>query len=380
MGRTEYLRDHVSETTPPPKQSRSRTPLVLVIALVLLLVGTGVTWWLMRTDDPVTISGQSLALISPAGGFAATDGPWLQLNLTPARPGENAITVGLANAAGTPVAGDQGSRVQITAENLAEPGKPQRVEAETAGSKPAQIRLPDEGSDWWRLNLTPAISEQPATTTSFYVILPDPNLNGTDAVKSAGSDSAAEAVYNRGMAAQTGLHRVRFRQSMADGQGHNALSLHLINDGSDGQIPGFAYIAPGGLEAYVLGTYRWWRQPGKPWTVDGTSPMVPPSAWDDEYEGATDFRLGGKEMVDGELCQIVTFLVPARTESPRRVAAWYAWWVGERSGQVRREAMVSANHYMLNEFSDFDAPLPITPPIMPAPPVIPTAPANSPIG
>lgn len=376
MGRAQYLRGHLSEPTPAPKRFRSRTPLVVAIALGLLLIGGGLTWWLMRTDLPAAISGQPLALISPAGGFAATNGPWLQLNLTPARPGENAMTVGLANAAGTPVAADRGTRVQVSAENLAEPEKTRSVEVETAGGKPAQMRLSDERSDWWRLKVTPEISGQPTMTTPFYIILPDPNLNGTNALTRAGSDPAAEAVYSRGMAAQTGLHRVRFKQSMADGRGHNALSMHLINDGSDGQVPGFAYIAPGGLEAYVLGTYRWWRQPGQPWVVDGTSPMVPPSAWGEEYEGATDFRLGGNEMVDGELCQIVTFFVPERTASPKRVAAWYAWWVGERSGQVHREAMVSDSHYMLNEFSDFNAPLPITPPIMPAPPLISAAVAS----
>ena len=32
------------------------------------------------------------------------------------------------------------------------------------------------------------------------------------------------------------------------------------------------------------------------------------------------------------------------------------------SGEVRREAMISTRHYMVYEYSDFDAPLAITPP------------------
>jgi len=46
----------------------------------------------------------------------------------------------------------------------------------------------------------------------------------------------------------------------------------------------------------------------------------------------------------------------------RQVVAWYLWWVGTESGQIRREAMVSRLHYMLHQFSDFDAPMTFSPP------------------
>ena len=42
--------------------------------------------------------------------------------------------------------------------------------------------------------------------------------------------------------------------------------------------------------------------------------------------------------------------------------AWYAWWVGETSGYLRRQAMVAGGHFMLLRFSGHDSPLKIQPP------------------
>ena len=53
----------------------------------------------------------------------------------------------------------------------------------------------------------------------------------------------------------------------------------------------------------------------------------------------------------------------------RRTVAWYLWWVGEETGHVRKEAMVSRLHYMRNAFSDFDVPIALAPPGEAATPV-----------
>ena len=83
----------------------------------------------------------------------------------------------------------------------------------------------------------------------------------------------------------------------------------------------------------------------------------------------TGFQFGPREEVNGELSQIVTFWQPPRA-NPSRAPAWFAWWIGLASGEVRREAMVSTGHYMVYEYSDFDAPLNITPPVVPSAPAV----------
>jgi len=104
---------------------------------------------------------------------------------------------------------------------------------------------------------------------------------------------------------------------------------------------------------------------------------VLPAAWGEAHTDATGFQFGPREEVDGELSQVVTFWQPPRT-SPSRAPAWFAWWIGLASGEVRREAMVSTRHYMVYGYSDFDAPPNITPPVAPsAPAVTPATPVST---
>jgi hypothetical protein len=91
-------------------------------------------------------------------------------------------------------------------------------------------------------------------------------------------------------------------------------------------------------------------------------PFLAPAGWGDAYADATGFQLGPREVVDGELCQVVTFWQRPRL-SPSRAPAWFAWWIGLASGDVRREAMISTRHYMVYAYTDFDVPLDIPPPI-----------------
>jgi hypothetical protein len=87
--------------------------------------------------------------------------------------------------------------------------------------------------------------------------------------------------------------------------------------------------------------------------------MIPPLEWDEEYIGATGFKFGRVEPIDGDPCQIVTFVVPG---SERQVVAYYAWWIGVESGALKQEMMISKSHYMATQYFDVDAPITIAPP------------------
>ncbi len=66
-----------------------------------------------------------------------------------------------------------------------------------------------------------------------------------------------------------------------------------------------------------------------------------------------------------------------RGRSPSRTPAWYAWWIGLASGEVRREAMVSTRHNIVYQYRDFDAPFEIAPPVIPTPVATPAAETTS---
>lgn len=337
--------------------------------LVGLVVGLGAVVALVGWRALPRLTGNAdraptlaaVELVAPLAGTADDAAARVSLRVEPARPGENAVLVRVANAAGTPVPAGAVGGVTLDFTRLDGPvgGSIGVAESYAAGGvRVVGDQLSDAG--WWRV--TAAVDRKGGTAAApFYLLLPDPNVNGLDAVPRLPTDEAARAVFELGLRSTTGLRTVRFAQAIADGAGRVALSEQAVNAGGEGQAPAFTYRARGGLEAVVIGDRRWMRQPDGSWLEQPSAPMVPPSEWGEEYAGATGFRLGRVEAVDGERSQVVTFVVPERA-TPYRSPAWYAWWVGLESGQVRREAMVSRNHYMLNAFRAFDEPLPITPP------------------
>ena len=104
---------------------------------------------------------------------------------------------------------------------------------------------------------------------------------------------------------------------------------------------------------------RWLQTPDGRWQATDGNPMIPPSAWGEDYTEARGFRLGRTEIVDGHLCQVVGFFAP---EITGRAAAWYAWWIDVETGDLRRQAMVSRMHYMIDDFTNLDGNIVITPP------------------
>ncbi len=255
--------------------------LLIIFGLGVVIIGTVLAVRWQTEDEPVTTPplANAVDLKAPMAGPEKPNGPWIRLSIEPAKAGENDITERVVNAEGAlvPQAGTA-PPVTLSFTNLEQQSTSDEVSLELDESGTVVLEdqeLRDNG--WWRIEVTARPPDGPEVTIPFYAILPDPNINGTDAIPTVDSTTAASAVYDRGLASMTGLHRVRFRQSMADGKANVAFSEHAINDGSDGQPPAFHYRALGGLEAYVVGNYRWMRQPGELWTEDGSSPMIPPA-------------------------------------------------------------------------------------------------------
>ena len=302
-----------------------------------------------------------LDLAQPAVG-APAEAILAHLQLEPAKPGAGTAIVLLTGPDGATPNVEPPALVRLRFESLEQPIRSEPVEAHPNADGSfvtTKVMLSVEG--WWRIEVTLRWLGLPDVVLPYYVLLPDPNLHGLDAVRNQPTDSEAEAVYARGTAAVAALHRVRYRQLTSDGNGLGVVALHEVNDGADGSPPGYRLLIPGRSEAVVLGTRGWSWRPTEGWTTFEAFPMVPPSRWSEEFEGATGFRLGNVEEGDGELCQIVTFVVPTTAQ---RAVAWYVWWVGQETGQLRREVMISRLHYMVSDFYDFDAPLVLQPPTL----------------
>jgi hypothetical protein len=361
----------------PGSLSRRRSWLPVLFAVVALaLVAAAAGWWFLtnRQTIPEWERLPALGLAAPAGDALAGDTPWVSLRLMTASPAdENVFRVQITPRfrQGTPVpaAAAIPHISSLTAQPLsAEPASAETLDLqpdpETDGAFIASSPLDPAG--WWRLSVD---VDGAASAAEFYLLIPDPNLNGPNAVPSSAASSDGEALFHRGIGTLTSLRDVRFTQWIADGQGNASVSEHAVTVGDGNSPPGFTYRAAGGMEAIIIGSTRWIRLPGDPgWEKQEGATVVLPSDWDEEYTGATGFTVLGEETIDGERCRLLAFVAPELTE-PRRTVAWYLWWVGEETGYVRKEAMSSRLHYMLNTFSDFDVPIALAPPGEAATPV-----------
>lgn len=228
----------------------------------------------------------------------------------------------------------------------------------------ATVTIPAAG--WWEIDVPVQWAKEGAGVARFFVLAPDPNVHGSDAPATPLAVSEAVLLYDRGLAAMTGLMSVRYTQLQGDGQGLAAQSFHAV-DLTDPHNPSYLINVPGGTQAIGIGEESWIKIGDGPWELREGVGWVQPSQWGLEYNGASGFTTGGTEVINGEETRVLAFSTP---EIEGQAASWYLWWVGVDTGMVHREVMISRGHYMRNEFSDFDQPLGIEAPreyVTPAP-------------
>lgn len=148
---------------------------------------------------------------------------------------------------------------------------------------------------------------------------------------------------------------MRTQQTLSDGIGNSVQTTYQYAAPDK-----FAYQTSSGSSAVSIGLDQWYRQGNGAWEKSQRPDVFTvPQTLTTYYNKATEFTLGRTETIDGEVCQIITFSVPAQ---PGQGAAWYAWWVGTKTHLQRREAMVADHHYMLNDNDEFNTPITINAP------------------
>ena len=359
----------VDPSTPaPPRPPRRLWPIgLLALALAVAGIGGYLVYRAVARPQPATPGWTAIELSLPALGPERADGPWISLTASPLSPGQNQFVAALHPTKTASASSQDVRQVRIALTPLVPDGEGSVATVKPAGGGTfaAEANLPTAG--WWRVTVTVDADGLGTATVPFDLMVPDPNLNGVAAVPQPDGDPEAEKLYEQALASLTGLRTVRFWQTMANGRGVVALSDHAVRSAASGETPGFTYHAYTGLEAVVIGDRMWSRDPGEPWEEAEASQMVDPSAWGEEYNGATSFQLGGEMMVGRVPCRLVAFRTPDLTEPRTQVAAWYLWWVAP-NGDLLREAMISRAHYMTNDFVEINQPLALTPPIGPATP------------
>lgn len=339
---------------------KMRVPLrieaVLAIAIVL---GGSVLALLAPPSVAVTPQLTSLDLANYTQPRGGEDRLKAILSISPAEVGENSFSVRVTQTNDTPVPDTDLQKVRLTFENLTNGAIQPNIDLTPDGSgnwvvKGTQLSI----SDWWRITVTIRRAGVEDINALFYIIMPDPNLHGFNAVPSVSSSSEAQALFERGLTNMTSLHRAAYLQQLTSGTGTVVESTLEVNDGSDGSTPA-SRVTTSTATVIVIGDQRWLGQTGSGWQQTASNPPVPPSEWGSDFEGAEQFHLGITEEVNGEQAQIVMFFVPGTNLAP----AWYAWWVGVDTGHILRQAMVSRVHYMAEDYGNFNGPVTIEPPV-----------------
>lgn len=324
-----------------------------------------------RNVTPSTLSGVDLvdSVRLDANAFGASNG-LVHLLTQLGEDGPQTIVLRLTDENGMPLAPSTPPDVQVAWTPMASPEPSEiatRLQPDASGSLFTGA-LALAASPWWRADV---VITPPGGITSlarFWLILPDPNLTGRG--PDPQTDPAAQETYNRARAAMSDWQSVRLSQRLNRGDSSFARSLTALRAAGPNQPAASsetALDAAGNIlsQQRVIGERRWILTREEGWREAEPLPAVTPATLAESYARATGFQLGPREDVDGERCQVITFWQPPDQQTARP-AAWYVWWVGLASGQVRREVMISSAEYVVTSFSDFNAPLDIPAPA-PAP-------------
>ena len=279
-------------------------------------------------------------------------GQTAHLTLTPVRDGSNHVEAWLTDKQGQPVNGI--STVVAGFSMLERPIDLPDTPLTPSGSNHwSASNVPLTVQGWWRLTLIFFKGAATPANADFYFMIPDPTLVG--GLKYRDSDAQAKSIFDTTLTTMDTMTSMRTDQTLADGIGNSIESQYQYTSPDK-----FAYQTSSGAESVAIGMTQWYRQGDAAWESNQRiEPFDVPHTLTTFYSGASEFTLGRTETIDNEVCQIVTFSVPAQHGQG---AAWYAWWVGTKTHLLRREAMVGDHHYMINRNFDFNTPITINAP------------------
>jgi len=295
------------------------------------------------SPPPSFTAAVALRYETPWGGFVL-------LEIAPFQVGENTVRVTILDQQGRPATVEA---VGVRLSRLNQDGGAQRVDAtQDAETRAwlADIALPVTG--WWAVDVE--VAGQPAA--SFYLRLDAPSQAPLAyAPPDTASDPAAEALFERTVASYEGLQSVRWREQLTSGLLQpTGIGAWVVSDG-EAQGPDRIHLrvlSPGrsNYELYRAGAKSCTADQGQAWRCTA---VAAEAAFDLDYQaGATAFQLGREEIVDGEMSRVLLFYNPQQP-------AWYAWWVGEETGHLRKQAMVAAGHFMLTRYFEQNTPMEI---------------------
>ena len=283
--------------------------------------------------------------------YQADDGRQALLEISPFQVGRNTFRVMVMDGQSKPAPADSVELRLSRPESAAEPTSVPAPHSDDGTSYVAEYDLQQTG--WWDVGVV----LDKLNVVNFYLRLDNPSTAPLAfAPADYASDPAAEALFKKTLQAYEGLSSVKEREELTSGLlAPTGAGITIITD-YEVEADRIHYVTSSSgsttNEFYRVGTQSCSRdvEPISAWECQGDEAQ---KGFDLEYlASSTAFRLGRQETVDGELSRLLLFSNPGQR-------AWFAWWVGEQTGYLRRQAMVAPGHFMLTRYFDHNAPLSI---------------------
>lgn len=312
----------------------------------------------VKSEAPLT----DVQLVEPVVDTQGDTLANIHLTVDPAKPGKNTITLGVTDKDGRPVPASQLHRVSADFFSLSHGTMRANVGAEPIPTQPDNLAI--NGLDlslkgWWRVTAHVLMPDFSDLSANFYLLLPDPNVNGFGAAPKPKNDPQAQALYERALTQLASLHSMKWTQSIGSGKDVLVSADFAITiDPKTGQTSASSLTSPT-YSTVSVGQRSWLKQQGGGWLEQPSNLLPPLSDWASTYGGGKNVQFGVKETIQGEEAQVVTFYLPPKEGQAQ---AWFSWWIGTQTGRLYRMAMVADQHYMLETHHDFNAPFTISPP------------------
>jgi len=282
--------------------------------------------------------------------YQTDEGRFVLLEIVPFEVGNNRFKITVFDSNEEPTAIDEAT---IRLSRLEGDGAATELTATRSGSAlylEAESQMDDTG--WWQFE---AVLPRGQSAT-FYARLDDPSGAPLQvASPDYESDPEAEALFRQALANYQGLSSVKSREELTSGLLEPTGYGVWIVTKAEVQAPDrlhYEVISPGSshYQVYRVGEMSCNQDAGeREWQCNTRDSS---RALELDYLKPTAFKLGLSEQIGGEMTRVLLFYNPSQP-------AWYAWWVGEETGYLHRQAMVAPGHFMLTTFFDHNEPVAI---------------------